>query len=75
MPTYMMSLFPIPAGVIKRLDRMRRKFLWKGNKEKKGFHKVKWKLVATGKKNGGLGIKNMKLQSKALKMKWLWKYR
>lgn len=24
--------------------------------------------------NGGLGIKNLKLQSKALSMKWLWKY-
>ncbi|WMV48519.1 hypothetical protein MTR67_041904, partial [Solanum verrucosum] len=45
-----------------------------GNKEKKGFHLVKWKSVITGKKNGGLGIKNLNLQSKALQMKWLWKY-
>ena len=28
MPTYMMSLFPIPVGVTGRLDRIRRKFLW-----------------------------------------------
>ncbi|WMV24669.1 hypothetical protein MTR67_018054 [Solanum verrucosum] len=28
MLTYMMSLFPIPVGVIDRLDRIRRKFLW-----------------------------------------------
>ncbi|WMV38389.1 hypothetical protein MTR67_031774 [Solanum verrucosum] len=28
----------------------------------------------TSKENGGLGIKNLKLQSKALSMKWLWKY-
>ncbi|WMV55241.1 hypothetical protein MTR67_048626 [Solanum verrucosum] len=45
-----------------------------GNKEKKGFHLVKWKSVITGKKNGDLGIKNLNLQSKALQMKWLWKY-
>jgi len=73
LPTYM-SLFPIPPGVTKRLDSIRRKFLWQGNKEKKGFHLVKWKSVITGKKNGGLGIKNLNLQSKALQMKWLWKY-
>ncbi|WMV34938.1 hypothetical protein MTR67_028323 [Solanum verrucosum] len=74
LPTYMMTLFPIPLGVTKRLDSIRRKFLWQGNKEKKGFHLVKWKSVITGKKNGGLGIKNLNLQSKALQMKWLWKY-
>lgn len=28
----------------------------------------------TSKKNGGLGIKNLKFQSKTLRMKWLWKY-
>lgn len=48
--------------------------MWQGNKDKKNFHLVKWKKVMTSKKNGGLGIKNLKLQSKALCMKWLWKY-
>lgn len=37
LPTYMMALFPIPVRVIKRLDSIRRKFLWHGNKERKGF--------------------------------------
>jgi len=41
LPTYMMSLFPIPAGVIKRLDRIRRNFIWHGDKERKGYHMVK----------------------------------
>lgn len=53
---YMMSLFPIPAGIIKRLDSIRRNFLWQGNKDKKNFHLVKWKEVMTSQKNGGLGI-------------------
>uniref|UniRef100_M1BMF1 Reverse transcriptase zinc-binding domain-containing protein n=1 Tax=Solanum tuberosum TaxID=4113 RepID=M1BMF1_SOLTU len=30
--------------------------------------------MITGKKQGGLGIKNLKNQSKALKLKWLWRY-
>lgn len=74
LPTYMMSLFPIPPGIINRLDSIRRNFLWQGNKERRGFHLVKWKTVITEKRVGGLGIKNMKNQSKALRMKWLWKY-
>ncbi|WMV41831.1 hypothetical protein MTR67_035216 [Solanum verrucosum] len=74
LPTYMMSLFPIPAGVIKRLDRIKRNFLWHGDKEKKGYHLLKWNSVICAKKWGGLGIKNLKIQSKALMMKWLWKF-
>ncbi|WMV13960.1 hypothetical protein MTR67_007345 [Solanum verrucosum] len=65
MPTYMMSLFPIPVV---------RKFLWQGNKDKKGYNLVKWNDLIMGKKYGGLGIKNLQNHSKALRMKWLWKY-
>lgn len=74
MPTYMMSLFPIPAGVTNRLDRLRRKFLWQGNKDRKGYNLVKWKDLLIEKRFGGLGIKNLQNHSKALRMKWLWKY-
>jgi len=73
LPTYMMSLFPIPTGVINRLDSIRRNFLWNGNKERKGYHLVKWKALTFGKNLGGLGIKNLKIQSKTLRMKWLWR--
>lgn len=34
LPTYIMSLFHIPASVVKKLNRLRRDFLWKGNKER-----------------------------------------
>ncbi|KAF3625390.1 1-deoxy-D-xylulose-5-phosphate synthase [Capsicum annuum] len=42
--------------------------------ERKGYHLVKWKAVIKGKRLGGVGIKNFKQQSKALRMKWIWKY-
>jgi len=63
------GLVPNTTRVIKRLDNIRRKFLWHGNKERKGFHLVKWQGVITSKKVGGMGIKNLKVQSKALRMK------
>lgn len=65
LPTYMMSLFPVPTGIINRLDSMRRKFLWQGNKRRKGYDLVKWKTVIIEKRVGGLGIKNMKNQSQS----------
>ncbi|WMV44966.1 hypothetical protein MTR67_038351 [Solanum verrucosum] len=40
-PTYMMSLFPIP-GIEKKINKLRRVFLWQGNKEKLGYNLVKW---------------------------------
>ena len=35
LPTYVMSLFPIPPIIIKKLDRLRRNFLWKKVKREK----------------------------------------
>ena len=56
------------------MDKIRRKFLWQGNSERKGYNLVKWDAVIVGKKHGGLEIKNLLNQSKALMMKWLWKF-
>ncbi|WMV19117.1 hypothetical protein MTR67_012502, partial [Solanum verrucosum] len=41
LPTYVMSLFTIPAKVVKKLDKLRRDFLWHGCKENKGYNLVK----------------------------------
>ncbi|CAN4077889.1 unnamed protein product [Withania somnifera] len=70
----MLTLFPIPAGVVHRLDKLIRDFFWQGNKRRKGYHLVKWRIRITGKIQGGLGIQNLKNQSKAMKLKWLWRY-
>lgn len=72
LPTYVMSMFPSPARVVDKLDKLRRDFLWNGNKEDIGFHLVKWEVVQLEKKVGGLGIRNLKLHNSCLLMKWLW---
>ena len=33
LPTYLMTIFPIPAKVEERIDAIRRNFLWNGEKE------------------------------------------
>lgn len=68
-PTYMMSLFSIPVNVVKKIDALRRNFLWEGNSEKKKIYLVKWGGMTTSKKAGGLGIKNLRVQNQSLMMK------
>ena len=59
---------------MKKLDKMRRKFLWQGNKEAKGYCLVKWETMLLSKKDGGLGIRNLRLQNESLLLKWLRRY-
>ncbi|KAG5592147.1 hypothetical protein H5410_042661 [Solanum commersonii] len=46
--SYMMSLFPIPTKVIKRLDAIRRNFLWQRSEDKIKYHFVKWEELLNG---------------------------
>jgi hypothetical protein len=39
-PSYLMSLFPIPVNVAKKLESMQRKFLWGSSNEEKKFRLV-----------------------------------
>ena len=73
-PTYVMSLFPIPDSVVNKLDILRINFLWKGNKERGRCNLVEWEVTQLRKEQGGLGIKNLEIQNRCLLMKWLWRF-
>jgi hypothetical protein len=77
LPTYMMSLFPIPALVAKRIEKIQRDFLWGGgggmNDENK-LHLVEWDKVCSPLDEGGLGIRNIRRFNQALLGKWLWRF-
>ena len=62
-PTYVMSLFPIPDSVVNKLDRLRRNFLWKGNKERGRYYIVEWEVTQLRKGQGRLGIKNLEIRN------------
>uniref|UniRef100_A0A2N9F8U3 Reverse transcriptase domain-containing protein n=1 Tax=Fagus sylvatica TaxID=28930 RepID=A0A2N9F8U3_FAGSY len=74
LPTYFLSLFPIPAGVALRLEKLQRDFLWSGLGTEEKFHLVSWSKICEPVCRGGLAIKNLRSFNQALLGKWLWRY-
>lgn len=65
LPKYVMSLLPV--GLENRLDKLRRGFLWQGNRDKRTFHLVR--QTSPNKKARGLGIKILRQHNCSLLMK------
>ncbi|KAG5617531.1 hypothetical protein H5410_017355 [Solanum commersonii] len=58
---------------MKKLDKLRRDFLWHDSKEGGGINLVNWQTTQLTKEQGGLAIRNLRLQNTSLlMMKWLW---
>jgi hypothetical protein len=74
MPTYMLSLFPIPVDVAKHIEKIQRDFLWGELNDEVKLHLVDWDRVYFPISEGGLGIRNMRKFNQALLGKWLWRY-
>ena len=66
LPTYFLSLFPMPSSVALHIDKIQRDFLWDGMGEGKKFHLVNWSQICQPLKLGGLGFKNLRLFNQAL---------
>nr|KAJ0197982.1 hypothetical protein LSAT_V11C700375200 [Lactuca sativa] len=50
LPTYYMSIFTIPNGIIETLEKIRRRFIWSSNLERKSISWVAWETLITPKK-------------------------
>jgi hypothetical protein len=74
LPTYFLSLFPIPADVTNLIEKIQRNFLWGTTEEVAKFHLVKWNKVCSPLSHGGLAIKNLRRFNEALLGKWLWRF-
>jgi len=66
-PTYIMSLIPMPYEVKEQLVGLRRAFLWEGNREEHKFHLVKWDKVILPKEQRGLGIRDLRKHNNNIK--------
>jgi hypothetical protein len=60
-PLHYMQALLIPTGIIKHIDRIRRGFLWKGKEVATSLTAlVCWEKVCSLKKNGGMGVINLR---------------
>uniref|UniRef100_A0A7N2LQI9 Prefoldin subunit 6 n=1 Tax=Quercus lobata TaxID=97700 RepID=A0A7N2LQI9_QUELO len=74
LPSYFLSLFPIPTSAANRIEKLQWNFLWGGIGYEPKFHLVKWATVCISIALGGLGIRKVRLFNEALLGKWLWRF-
>ncbi|KAL0297916.1 UNVERIFIED_CONTAM: hypothetical protein Sangu_3171400 [Sesamum angustifolium] len=70
--TYWASVFILPKGVLKNLEKKMRTFLWQGQSGR-GNAKVAWAQICKPKAEGGLGISSLITMNQALILKQLWR--
>jgi hypothetical protein len=68
----MLSIYPVPKSVIKKIDILRRRLLWQGGRQSKKFHLADWESVCSPKNQGGLGVLNLEFMNDSLLSKWIW---
>ncbi|GKV32332.1 hypothetical protein SLEP1_g40948 [Rubroshorea leprosula] len=70
LPVFLMSVYLLPKGTIKAIDKIRKSFLWGGEGERKRINWVSWKKVCLPKECGGLGVRDLGYFNLSLMGKW-----
>nr|KYP61726.1 Putative ribonuclease H protein At1g65750 family [Cajanus cajan] len=71
-PTYYLSFFKAPQGIISKLESLFKLFLWGGDENHRKIAWVAWQEVCKGKEHGGLGILDLRAFNLAILEKWRW---
>jgi hypothetical protein len=72
-PIHHFVIMDVPAWVFEEIDQWMRAFFWAGKEKTNGGQcLVAWSTVCKPTCFGGLGVRNLKLQALALKVRWEW---
>jgi hypothetical protein len=72
-PIHQLMVAEAPAWVLEELVKWMRAFFWAGKKEVNGGQcLVAWDTICRPTQFGGLGVKDLRLQGLALRVRWCW---
>jgi len=72
-PVFMLSALPAPKGVLQQFKNIQRDFLWGKDETRKKWALVSWEKIYNPKNQGGLGLDDPEILSKALGAElWWW---
>jgi hypothetical protein len=70
---YYITVFPLSKWIIKKIDKIRRGFLWHGNDDvRRGNCLVNWRRVHRPKKLNELSVLELQNFNMALRIRWQW---
>ncbi|KAJ0548185.1 putative RNA-directed DNA polymerase [Helianthus annuus] len=75
LPSYYLSLFPAPKAIIKKLEGLRRDFIWGYTGRRNKVRWIQWKKMIKPMNSGGIGIGSIKDFNIAMLSKWWWRFK
>jgi hypothetical protein len=71
-PLYMLSIYPAPKTVIRKINIYRKRLLWQGGQNSRKIHLANRGTICCPKIQRGQGVLDLKGMDDAMMSKWLW---